>query len=435
MSRLLIDDDDPAVEYTPPWHPDPGAYQMMGRSRHGATETGTKATLTFTGTGVEVFGTVPPSSVDGYPTTTYTIDGQLLHSYTAPFVRDGDQLFNVSFFSTRNLEEKQHTLEITNVNGTAPNFFWLDYFLVDTDPQRPIPSSTFALSTSTLPSGTVRPPPPIPTTSTSPASTSLPVSSSSVASSSSTVSLPNQPTESSTNDSSSLASPSSAASSTFSSAVAPPSSFTSESRPNGISTEPSSSATVSVTGASAQRGPGPAPIAVIVGSVVGSLALIIVIVTLCVWRRRKRTIIEEAWREQEFASVDDLAESAKVSLSSDPYGNMHQSYSLNIGLSNSSPSGALPSSSRRSSLATSVRSHIASIPEISSSIGPTSSRSSAVTSSRAMGRAFADAKLKEYLYGAAGRTSTYTSSNRQGLTSVPRPLPSIPRSDSVIHIT
>lgn len=49
MSRLLIDDDDPAVEYTPPWHPDPGAYQMMGRSRHGATETGTKATLTFTG--------------------------------------------------------------------------------------------------------------------------------------------------------------------------------------------------------------------------------------------------------------------------------------------------------------------------------------------------------------------------------------------------
>ncbi len=49
MSQTIVDDDDAAVRYQPSWHPDPGAWNMVDRSRHGTPDQGAQASLTFTG--------------------------------------------------------------------------------------------------------------------------------------------------------------------------------------------------------------------------------------------------------------------------------------------------------------------------------------------------------------------------------------------------
>ena len=65
----------------------------------------------------------------GVPSTTYTIDGVLAGNYTAPVVAPGYALLNRTFFTSPTLDPGAHSLVITNVNGTAPNMFWLDYLL------------------------------------------------------------------------------------------------------------------------------------------------------------------------------------------------------------------------------------------------------------------------------------------------------------------
>ena len=65
-------------------------------------------------------------------------------NYTAPFTPSGPSVLNVTFFSKLDLSaEGDHEIVITNVNGTSPNIFWLDFFLVYTSPsQNPTGSSS-----------------------------------------------------------------------------------------------------------------------------------------------------------------------------------------------------------------------------------------------------------------------------------------------------
>ena len=76
-----------------------------------------------------VLGPVGSWDVHGVPSTSYAIDGKVLSNYTAPTVESGTFESDVLYFTSPTLDQGKHTLAITNLNGTAPNVFWLDYIL------------------------------------------------------------------------------------------------------------------------------------------------------------------------------------------------------------------------------------------------------------------------------------------------------------------
>ncbi|KAM5542540.1 hypothetical protein V8D89_003999 [Ganoderma adspersum] len=155
-SPTLIDDSNTAVQYSHNWTWVPNLVPEVDHTRHGVSEAGQTASLTFTGTGIQIFGTLEPSDFAGQPTTQYAIDGTVVANYTAPFTPSGPSVLNVTFFSKLDLSaEGDHEIVITNVNGTSPNMFWLDFFLVYTSTsQNPTGSSSgVATVTATSSSG------------------------------------------------------------------------------------------------------------------------------------------------------------------------------------------------------------------------------------------------------------------------------------------
>lgn len=106
------------------------------------------------GTGIRVVGTLEASDKSGQPQTTYEIDGVVVGTYNAPFTPSTTTEYNVTFFETHGLSPGDHSILINNTNGTSPNVFWLDYFLIDLSPQSQIPSPTPFSSTQLSPGGT-----------------------------------------------------------------------------------------------------------------------------------------------------------------------------------------------------------------------------------------------------------------------------------------
>ncbi|PIL25535.1 hypothetical protein GSI_12398 [Ganoderma sinense ZZ0214-1] len=155
-SPTLIDDSNPAVQYSHNWTWVPNLVPEVDHTRHGVSEAGQTASLAFTGTGIQVFGTLEPSDVAGQPTTQYTIDGTVVANYTAPFTASGASVLNVTFFSKLDLSaDGDHELVITNMNGTSPNMFWLDFFLVYTSTsQNPTGSASGVPAVTATPSST-----------------------------------------------------------------------------------------------------------------------------------------------------------------------------------------------------------------------------------------------------------------------------------------
>ncbi|KAL1941911.1 hypothetical protein VTO73DRAFT_6911 [Trametes versicolor] len=135
-SSELIDDADPRVQYQAGWTFEQNVVEVDG-TRHGAKTAGLKAWLSFTGTGVHVVGTLSATDMYGLPTTTYLVDGAIVSTYTAPLLPSTETLYNVTFFSALNLTPGNHTVTIENMNGTRPNTFWFDYFLVDSPSELP----------------------------------------------------------------------------------------------------------------------------------------------------------------------------------------------------------------------------------------------------------------------------------------------------------
>ncbi|KAI9059992.1 hypothetical protein FKP32DRAFT_1077927 [Trametes sanguinea] len=148
-SSDLVDDTNPRVQYQPGWIWDQGVAEVDG-TRHGAATPGLECWLSFTGTGVQVVGTLGPSDMDGQPSTAYSVDGVLAGTYDAPFVPPGTIRYNVTFFAAHNLSPGDHIIRINNTNGTSPNVFWLDYFLIDGSPQSEAPSPTPSTSQGTF---------------------------------------------------------------------------------------------------------------------------------------------------------------------------------------------------------------------------------------------------------------------------------------------
>ncbi|RDX47793.1 hypothetical protein OH76DRAFT_716961 [Lentinus brumalis] len=146
---FLIDDGDSAVQYSAGWVHDLGFQPAVYHTRHGAVGKGSSVSLTF----VEVVTTLDPTPQGGRPTTSYTIDGSHVATVTAPFAPNALTQFNITTFSKNGLPPGSHVLNITNMNGTSPNIFWIDYFLVyDPPASRPQESMT-ATHPTTIPIG------------------------------------------------------------------------------------------------------------------------------------------------------------------------------------------------------------------------------------------------------------------------------------------
>ena len=270
---VLVDDADPRIQYSPGWQAFENGSELDG-TKHGAAAAGLTASFSFTGTScavllrphtfplrngtmagtqVIVVGSLGSVDVHGIPTTLYALDGVEAGSYTAPVVDPGFFRLNVTFFSSKTLAPGDHTLVITNVNGTSPNVFWLDYLEY-------IPSVASTTTTST-------------SSSSSSSATTLATSPSSPSSSSNTSSSSESLTSSSTSSASNQAGPSTTSQSTTSSttAAAPPSNPTSP-----------SNADTSTTSTSHNHA------GAIAGGIVGGAALVLALALLLIYLRRRR---------------------------------------------------------------------------------------------------------------------------------------------------
>ncbi|KAF9468700.1 hypothetical protein BDZ94DRAFT_1232247 [Collybia nuda] len=103
---ILVDDHDPAVQYDNHWYTG-GVAEEFSSTTHSASSEGAQAILTFTGTSVGAYGTLHAPGTPGI--STYSIDGKPV---TSPQLDNG-----------------KHTLTITLMTWQAGGF-WLDYFSV-----------------------------------------------------------------------------------------------------------------------------------------------------------------------------------------------------------------------------------------------------------------------------------------------------------------
>ena len=60
----------------------------------------------------------------------FTVDEELITTFAVPLNYAKLTQFNVTAFSKTDLPMGSHVLCLTNLNGTSPNLFWIDYFIV-----------------------------------------------------------------------------------------------------------------------------------------------------------------------------------------------------------------------------------------------------------------------------------------------------------------
>ncbi|KAJ6511184.1 hypothetical protein C8R45DRAFT_814506 [Mycena sanguinolenta] len=134
---VIVDDNDPFVQYSPP-----GGWSKAGKApefdatTHASATPGATAELVFNGTSISVYGTLAPSA--GQSRLNFSIDGVYIDSYEAPLVPAASH--NQLFWKSPAFNETQHTLEVTvdhdSSLGAAVNpenrTFFLDYFIYTT---------------------------------------------------------------------------------------------------------------------------------------------------------------------------------------------------------------------------------------------------------------------------------------------------------------
>ncbi|GLB44419.1 hypothetical protein LshimejAT787_1700460 [Lyophyllum shimeji] len=159
-SPITVDDRDSRITYTPNWFL-AGGPDEFGSTTHGTRTAGAKATFTFTGSSVAVYGTISDGGVyKDPPVSTYSIDGASPVTYSA--VAGSQAQYKQLYFQSPKLADGQHTLVITSTLESA--FFWIDYIQFTPSVEAaPIPNT--AIST---PKSETTPPPanPDPNTST-----------------------------------------------------------------------------------------------------------------------------------------------------------------------------------------------------------------------------------------------------------------------------
>ncbi|KAI0705757.1 hypothetical protein C8T65DRAFT_740797 [Cerioporus squamosus] len=126
----LVDDLDSRIVYSPGWQVVTGGSEASDRCFDRPNPIFyAKRQFLAPGTLVSAIGSLGSVDVYGIPSTSYAIDGTPLLNYTAPVIPPGGFRLNVTFFTSPTLSPGNHQLTITNLNGTKPNVFWLDYIL------------------------------------------------------------------------------------------------------------------------------------------------------------------------------------------------------------------------------------------------------------------------------------------------------------------
>ncbi|KAG2006289.1 hypothetical protein CC2G_002615 [Coprinopsis cinerea AmutBmut pab1-1] len=149
--------DDTRISYSDGWQIS-GTHERQEQGRtHFTTTSGATATITFSGTFIEAFGTNPASHAGGRIEALFILDGETPFrlertSHASAYYRD-------SWFKRENLPNREHTLVIQNVGTRVP--LHLDFFQIEGSLVTPAPSNP-------PPPNTPSPPPAEPTTSPTP---------------------------------------------------------------------------------------------------------------------------------------------------------------------------------------------------------------------------------------------------------------------------
>ncbi|PSR92234.1 hypothetical protein PHLCEN_2v4764 [Hermanssonia centrifuga] len=288
-TALIVDDRDPTIQYSAGWQQVTGAPAPADRSEYlftktGAAAAGLTARFTFNGTGVEVYGSQGSFDVYGQPVTSYTVDGSSYATYQTPVIPSPEFTVHTLFYRSPPLPAGEHELLVTNMNGTQPNLYWLDYILYTPSIAAPQP-----------PSG------PLTSSPSSPASPSSPQSSNNVGPASSPSSSPSipQPNQSSTPASFTASSFSTESqesalltnqlskidvSSSSSASGSPTSPASITLTPTGLVTATETPGSVSSTSKTSTK----AFVAAIAGGVIGGVVIVVSLMLLWLWYRRRQ---------------------------------------------------------------------------------------------------------------------------------------------------
>jgi len=123
---VILDDTDPSIQYSSSqWSPGggPGEYNT---TTHGTLFSGSTITIPFSGTAIQVFGTVTAAGgAFPDPVSTYSIDNGALTYFSPNSTGWITSPTMQRFFTSQPLSDGNHTLSITStVQGSH---FWFDY--------------------------------------------------------------------------------------------------------------------------------------------------------------------------------------------------------------------------------------------------------------------------------------------------------------------
>jgi len=145
---FILDDSDPSIQYSiGDWSPG-GVDQEFKSTTHGTTAANAFATIPFSGTYIEVYGTIAPQGV-GHPDpiTTYTIDKGSSTSFAPVTTNTSATLHQFRFFASPTLPDGNHTLVVqSTVQGGQ---IWLDFFEFTPSPV----TTTTTVTVTTTPTG------------------------------------------------------------------------------------------------------------------------------------------------------------------------------------------------------------------------------------------------------------------------------------------
>ncbi|KAG2018788.1 hypothetical protein CC2G_008179 [Coprinopsis cinerea AmutBmut pab1-1] len=129
MGKLILDDRDPAISYSPGHWRHEGMHLEYQHTTSATSVEGASATITFYGTGITVLGTLGQSSDPrNAPVSTYELDSNSLsavppRTFSGRLLPDRVQ-YHVKFYEVTRLPYGRHTLVITNESGSGT--VWLD---------------------------------------------------------------------------------------------------------------------------------------------------------------------------------------------------------------------------------------------------------------------------------------------------------------------
>ncbi|KAI0718689.1 hypothetical protein C8T65DRAFT_73769 [Cerioporus squamosus] len=140
---FFVNDGGPFVKYAGTWAV--SSFDGDGKgSIHQATAPDASVEISFDGTGLALFGIVPPSNqTDPPPTASYTVDKDVSSHRTLPFATECQR--NQDFFDVYHLPEGNHTVAITVTAASTSAPYIVDFILLcrtTCTPSASLPMST-----------------------------------------------------------------------------------------------------------------------------------------------------------------------------------------------------------------------------------------------------------------------------------------------------